>query len=71
MIKNPKIGDLVYAIDKWHDWKAVYLIFINDIVDNKIVDCSYEAEYNIEDCYDNLDDAIEELLKYQQEVIYI
>lgn len=71
MIKNPKIGDIAYAIDNWRDLKAIYAITINAIIDDKIVDCSYEAEYNVEDCYDNLNDAVEELLKYQLEIIII
>lgn len=71
MIKNPKIGDIAYAIGKWRDLKAIYAITIDVIVDNKIVDCSYEVEYNIDDCYDNFNDAVEELLKYQLEIIII
>lgn len=71
MIQSPKIGDIAYVIDKWRDLKAIYVITIDAIIDNKIVDCSYEVEYNIKDCYDNLNDAIEELLKYQMEVIII
>lgn len=71
MIKNPKIGDIAYVIGTWRDLKAIYAITIDDIVDNKIVDCSYEVEYNIGDCYDNFNDAVEELLKYQLEIIII
>lgn len=71
MIKNPKIGGIAYAIGTWRDLKAIYAITIDAIIDDKIVDCSYEAEYNVEDCYDNLNDAIEELLKYQLEIIII
>ena len=71
MIKNPKIGNIVYAIDNWRDLKAIYAITIDAVVDNKIVDCSYEVEYNIDDCYDNFNDAVEELLKYQLEIIII
>ena len=71
MIKNPKIGDIAYAIDKWRDLKAIYAISIDDIIDDKIIDYNYEVEYNVKDCYDNLEEAIEKLLKYQIEVIYI
>lgn len=71
MIKNPKIGDLVYVIDNWRDLKAIYGISVNDIVDNKVVDYNYEAEYDIKDCYNNFEDAVKELLKCQVEVIYI
>ena len=71
MIKNPKIGDIAYVIGTWRDLKAIYAITIDTIVDNKIVDCSYEVEYNIDDCYDNFNDAVEELLKYQLEIIII
>lgn len=71
MIQNRKIGDIAYAIDNWRDLKAIYGISIDAIVDDKIVDYNYEVEYNIKDCYDNLNDAIEELLKYQMEVIYV
>lgn len=80
MIKNPKIGDIAYAIDKWRDLKAVYAISIDDIITDftedkniirKIIDYNYEVEYNIKDCYDNLEEAIEELLKYQLEIIYV
>lgn len=71
MIKNPKIGDIAYVIDKWRDLKAIYTITVDAIVDNKIVDYSYEVEYNISDCYDNFNDVVKELLKYQLEIIII
>jgi len=71
MIKNPKIGDIAYAIDKWRDLKAIYAISIDDIIDDKIIDYNYEVEYNVKDCYDNLEEAIEKLLKYQLEIIIV
>ena len=46
MIENPKIGNIAYVIGTWRDLKAIYAITIDAIVDNKIVDCSYEVEYN-------------------------
>lgn len=71
MIKNPKIGDIAYVIGTWRDLKAIYAITIDDIIGNKIVDYNYEVEYNIDDCYNNFNDAVEELLKYQLEIIII
>lgn len=71
MIKNPKIGDIAYVIGTCANLKAIYAITIDAIIDNKIVDCSYEVEYNINDCYDNFNDVVEELLKYQLEIIII
>ena len=71
MIKNPKIGDIAYAIDKWRDLKAIYAISIDDIIDDKIIDYNYEVEYNVKDCYDNREEAIEKLLKYQLEIIIV